>query len=205
MSLSEKIAPQNEFKPFAAGTEANILDQSEYEQSESLKSGLRKGLARSQEVNKAIRQASSIAAAVAQFTADKSGEDMLDNGDINTLKQNFEMAIGSISSTLTAEAEGTADALIAAFTPKLKQLTQGKTVLIRAKEKNTGKTPTLKVEEYEAKPIVKGNNLPLEAGDIAGAGHWLEMQYDSHLDKWVLQNPAKGISQYIPFYSTYIK
>lgn len=28
MSLSEKIAPQNEFKPFAEGTEANILDQS---------------------------------------------------------------------------------------------------------------------------------------------------------------------------------
>ena len=28
------------------------------------------------------------------------------------------------------------------------------------------------------------------AGDIAGAGHWLELQYNSTLDKWVLKNPA---------------
>ena len=185
---------QNQFKPFATSQSALVQSQEEYENSPAVRDGFRKGLARSQEVNKAIRQATSIAAAVAQFTADKSGEDMLDNGDINTLKQNFEMAIGSISASLTAEAEGTADGLVASFTPKLKQLTQGKTVLVRAKEKNTGKIPTLKVEEFEAKPIVKGNNLSLEAGDIAGGGHWLELQYDSHLDKWVLQNPAKGIS-----------
>lgn len=40
-----------------------------------------------------------------------------------------------------------------------------------------------------AKTIVKLNNQPLVAGDIAGAGHWLELQYDSVLDKYVLQNP----------------
>ena len=65
---------------------------------------------------------------------------------------------------------------------------------MRAREKNLTKTPTFKADENDAKTIVKGNNLPLEAGDIAGAGHWLELQYDGQLDKWVLQNPAKGVS-----------
>ena len=41
--------------------------------------------------------------------------------------------------------------------------------------------------------IVKGNNRPLARGDVAGAGHWLELQYDEKLDKWVLENPATGI------------
>ncbi len=185
---------QNHFKPFATGTSAIVQTQEEYEKSAALKEGFRKGLARSGEVNKALRQATSIAAAVAGFTAEKSEQDILDNGDIDTLKLHFETAIRTISSTLAAEAEGTADALTATFTPTLKHLSSGKTVLVRAKQKNTSKTPTLQADQTGTKEIVKGNNLSLEEGDIAGAGHWLELQYDSQLEKWVLQNPAKGIA-----------
>ncbi len=110
------------------------------------------------------------------------------------MKQHFETAIRTISSTLSAEAQGEADALTATFTPTLKHLSSGKTVLVRAKQKNTSKTPTLQADQTGTKEIVKGNNLSLEEGDIAGAGHWLELQYDSQLEKWVLQNPAKGVS-----------
>ncbi len=185
---------QNQFKPFAISQHAVVQSQEDYEKSAALKDGFKTGLARSSEVNKAIRQATSVAAVVAGFTAEKSGEDMLDNGDIDTMKQHFETAIRTISSTLSASAEGTGDTLAATFIPTLKQLTSGKTVLVRAREKNLTKTPTFKADENDAKTIVKGNNLPLEAGDIAGAGHWLELQYDGQLDKWVLQNPAKGVS-----------
>ena len=184
---------QNHFKPFATGTNAIVQTQEEYEKSTAVKEGFRKGLARSNEVNKALRQATSIAAAVAGFTAEKSEQDILDNGDIDTLKQHFETAIRTVSATLSAEAQGTADALTATFTPTLKHLDSGKTVLVRAREKNRTKNPGFKADETEARPIVKGNNLPLEEGDIAGAGHWLELQFDNVLEKWVLQNPAKGI------------
>ena len=30
--------------------------------------------------------------------------------------------------------------------------------------------------------------------DIAGKGHWLELKYDRIWNKWVLQNPANGVS-----------
>ena len=194
MSATENTIPQNQFKPFATGANAIVQTQEEYEKSTAVKEGFRKGLARSNEVNKALRQATSIAAAVAGFTAEKSEQDILDNGDIDTLQQQFETAIRTVSDTLSAEAQGTADALTASFTPTLKYLISGKTVLVRAKQKNTSKTPSFQADQTGAKPIVKGNNLPLEESDIAGAGHWLELQFDQALDKWVLQNPAKGIS-----------
>lgn len=189
-----KTSPQNDFKPFAVGEGANVIEQSEYEKSGFLKEGFKKGMARSSEINKAIRQGSSIAAALARFAASKIDEALLDNGDIDTLSRQIETAIRSVSSLLIAEADGSADALTAHFTPEVKKLENGLTVHVRAKEKNTGTSPSFNADETGAKPVVKGNNLTLEAADIAGAGHWLEMQYDGALDKWVLQNPAKGIT-----------
>lgn len=187
--------PQNDFKPFATGDGANVIGQSEYEQSGFLREGFKKGMARSSEINKAIRQGTSIAAAVAKFTAEKTGEDILDNGDIDTLSQHIETAISSVSSQLmVAEAEGTSDALTGSFSPAIKELKNGLMVHVRAATKNMSIAPTFNADQTGEKAIVKGNNLSLETGDIAGGGHWLEMQYDRGLDKWVLQNPAKGIS-----------
>ncbi len=184
---------RNDFKPFATGEGANVLEQLEYEKSGFLKEGFKKGMARSSEINKAIRQGSSIAAAVARFTAEKTGENLLDNGDIDTLSRHIETAIATVSSLRIAEAKGEADQLSASFVPSIAEPENGQLIHIRAKEANRTKTPTLNIDQLGAREIVKGNNLSLEQGDIAGAGHWLEMQYDEALEKWVLQNPAKGI------------
>lgn len=92
----------------------------------------------------------------------------------------------------TAVASGTANAIAADFTPDI-ALTGGTTVSVRAGSANTSTTPTFAPDGLTAKTIVKGNNLPLAVGDIAGAGHWLEMNFDTTLGKWVLQNPANGV------------
>lgn len=185
--------PRNEIKAFAIEEGANVVSQQDWEASEARKTGFRKGLARSTEINKAIRQSSRIAAAVAGFTAEKSGQDVLDEGDVSLFKDQFEDALKTVSSLSIAEADGKADSLEVVFDPAIRELVHGKLVHVRAKEKNLSAVPTLKADNQVAKIIVKGNNLPLQEGDIAGAGHWLEMQYDGQLDKWVLQNPAKGI------------
>ena len=186
--------PRNEIKAFAIEEGANVVSQQDWEASEARKTGFRKGLARSTEINKAIRQSSRIAAAVAGFTAEKSGLDVLDTGDVSLFKDQFEDALKTVSSLSIAEADGKADSLEVVFDPAIRELVHGKLVHVRAKEKNLSAVPTLKADSQVAKTIVKGNNLPLQEGDIAGAGHWLELQYDGQLDKWVLQNPAKGIS-----------
>jgi hypothetical protein len=92
----------------------------------------------------------------------------------------------------SSAAGGTADAITGAYTPAVAALTNGLTLFVRAASANATATPTFTPNNgtIAAKAIVKGNGLALAAGDIAGAGHWLELQYDATLDKWVLQNPA---------------
>lgn len=108
------------------------------------------------------------------------------------------MLVGAIQrgGTISSVAGGTADALTGIYNPNISVLTNGLTLFVRANLASTSTAPTFtpNAGTVAAKAIVKGNNLALAPGDIAGAGHWLEMTYDSALDKWVLQNPASGAS-----------
>lgn len=101
-----------------------------------------------------------------------------------------------------AAAAGTANAITASYTPSITALANGMTLYVRAGSANTTTTPTFtpKSGTIAAKTIVKGAGQALVAGDIAGGGHWIELQYDATLDSWVLLNPANGIgldSRYI--------
>ncbi|HIA7159331.1 TPA: hypothetical protein ACWR4J_003232, partial [Escherichia coli] len=73
---------KNDFKAFATGKNANVMSQEEWEALPALLSGFTAGKAFSAQVNKVIRQASFIAAALAQFVSDKTQRDVLDNGDL---------------------------------------------------------------------------------------------------------------------------
>ncbi|EFI1884241.1 hypothetical protein BE896_002917 [Escherichia coli] len=73
---------KNDFKAFATDRNANVMSQEEWEALPALLSGFTAGKASSAQVNKAIRQASLIAAALAQFVSDKTQRDVLDNGDL---------------------------------------------------------------------------------------------------------------------------
>ncbi|KJN51324.1 hypothetical protein SS51_23480, partial [Enterobacter roggenkampii] len=84
----------NNFKAFALDPNANVTSQADWEALPALLSGFTAGKASSAQVNKAIRQASFIAAALAQYTADKSGEDVLDDGDISGFIAKMSAAFG---------------------------------------------------------------------------------------------------------------
>lgn len=100
----------------------------------------------------------------------------------------------SVGGDLVAQASGTANAITATF-DKPVSLTNGKRVIVRAKQANTSATPTFAPNGLTAKTIVKGNNLPLDVGDILGEGFWIELVYDATYDKWVLQNPPTSASE----------
>lgn len=93
-------------------------------------------------------------------------------------------------------AAGAADAITSSYTPAITALANGMTLYVRAAAANTTTTPTFTPNSgtIAAKTIVKGAGAALAAGDIAGGGHWIELQYDLTLDKWVLLNPATGVS-----------
>lgn len=93
-------------------------------------------------------------------------------------------------------AGGSANALTASYVPSIDTLANGLCVVVRAALANTSATPTFTPHSgtIPAKPIAKGLNQPLLAGDIAGDGHWIELIYDSTFDVWLLDNPAKQLS-----------
>ncbi|MHR64050.1 tail fiber protein [Escherichia coli] len=96
----------NNFKPFALDPNANVTSQADWEALPALLSGFTAGKASSAQVNKAIRQASFIAAALAQYTANKSRLDVLDDGDLNGFISKMRTAFGkdfqALDATLSA-------------------------------------------------------------------------------------------------------
>lgn len=194
----------NEILPFAGtDTGTNLLTQAEYNADSQRPIGNQPGVARSKLVNKVLRQTSLIASAIAQYFANRQSSDITDSLSAATLAGYMLNAIGGDTqknSFNSAIAAGTADAITASYTPAVAALTDGLSLFVRATAANTSTTPTFTPNSgtVTAKAIVKGNNLALVAGDIAGAGHWLELQYDSTLDRWVLQNPATGVISQAP-------
>ena len=188
----------NEILQFAeTDTGTNLLTQAEYLADSQRPIGNQPGVARSKLVNKALRQASLISAGVAEFLADNQANDITDGLTPQNIADYMAAVVRSLGIP-TAVAGGTADAITADFTPNV-SLTNGTTVIVRAGSANATTTPTFAPDGLAAKTIVKGNNLALVAGDIAGAGHWLELNFDTVLDKWVLQNPARGVTSSVVY------
>lgn len=182
----------NEILPFGA-TSTNVLSQVDYAADAQRLIGHQPGIARDVLENKVLKQTSVMAAGVAQFISDKQANNVTDALTPAQIAAYLSDAIEAGAQNV-AIAGGVADALTATYTPAKTAFSTGETFLIRASTANLTATPTLTVDALPAKTIVKGSNGALAAGDIAGAGHWLELQYDSTLDKLVLQNPATGVS-----------
>lgn len=105
-------------------------------------------------------------------------------------------------------AGGTADALTGSFTPVITALpSTGLRLRVRAALANATTTPTFTPNSgtVTAYTIVKGSNQALVAGDIAGAGMWLDLDWDNTLTKWVLLNPATGVSATVTDATTSVK
>ncbi|SUI40267.1 glycine-rich domain-containing protein [Serratia marcescens] len=84
---------KNEFLPFGTAANANVLPNADYLALPARSSGFSSGVAKSEELNTVWRQASVIASAIAQFIADSSGNDVLDDGDLQTLQDSLKLAL----------------------------------------------------------------------------------------------------------------
>lgn len=89
---------EQDFLPYAVGSTANVLSQAEYAALTSLlQNGLQSGVVPSKQLNKILRQASIMAAVLAQFICDRSGQNAIDDGTITTLLQNLKLSAAAIN------------------------------------------------------------------------------------------------------------
>lgn len=93
----------NDFKPFATGSNANVMDQDAWESLPALTDGFTSGKASSAQVKKALRQTSFITSALAQFVADNTGSDVKDDGNSNGFQQQLSDALGGNDKYLTRD------------------------------------------------------------------------------------------------------
>jgi len=85
----------NDFLPFAGGATANVLSQADYAALTALlANGFQSGTAQSNQVNKVLRQASLMSAALGKLIVDLSGSNATDDGTINALVANLKASIG---------------------------------------------------------------------------------------------------------------
>ncbi|MFG1172176.1 hypothetical protein AAFN90_00920 [Erwiniaceae bacterium CAU 1747] len=97
----------NNIKPWGIGAGANVITQAQYEALTALATGFVAGKASSAQINKVLRQASFIAAALAQVVSDKMNSDVLDNGDLPALVTLMKSALTPAASTIQIAGGGT--------------------------------------------------------------------------------------------------
>ncbi|MFG1399818.1 hypothetical protein [Roseixanthobacter pseudopolyaromaticivorans] len=155
--------PTNDFLPFATGVGANVMSQADYAALGSRSAGFVAGTALSAPFNKAVRQASVIAAMVAQFGLDLMGVDVPDDGDISTVLNIYKAAIRSQKGNYVV-AGGTANALTATLVQALAANVAGTPLRVKISSTNTG-SATLDAGPG-ALPIRTLRNASLRAGDL---------------------------------------
>ncbi|WP_236849301.1 hypothetical protein [Burkholderia diffusa] len=98
----------NNFKAFAAAANANVMTQADYEALSALLTGFQSGTAQSQQLNKVWRQSSIMAAVLAQFIVDMTGQDAIDDGTTATLLANLKKSMpGRLRNTQVFQIAGT--------------------------------------------------------------------------------------------------
>ena len=87
----------NNFKPFGIASGANVTSQADYEALAALASGFIAGKASSAQINKVLRQSSTMSYVLAQFISDSASVDVLDNGIPATVLSNLKAAITALT------------------------------------------------------------------------------------------------------------
>lgn len=192
-----------DYLPIANGSSANVESQAQYvvdlAPSGTLENGYEAGVAKSNQVNKTVRQSSMVAAAVANYISNELSIDVLDNGDLALLITNLTNAIqaqidGSLTGNLFVGGTTTGAAaaqVLASVNPSGYSLAVGKSVIFVPGFASTGATQ-LNVSSTGLKNVKKnvgGALVDLAAGDLVTTAPAFVI-YDG--TQYVLQDPTLG-------------
>ncbi|AWK43921.1 hypothetical protein GPY51_18330 [Photorhabdus laumondii subsp. laumondii] len=87
------MSNKNDFKAFSVSQDANVVSQGEYEKSQELNTGIPPNIISIGLLNKVLRQSSTISSVVANFISTQCSDDVLDDGDIDKLTAQLNIAL----------------------------------------------------------------------------------------------------------------
>ncbi|NHB93796.1 phage tail protein [Photorhabdus cinerea] len=87
------MSSKNDFKAFSISDNANVVSQEKYEGNQSLQTGFPPDNISTHLLNKVLRQSSTISSVVADFIATRSGNDVIDDGNIAKLTAQLNKAL----------------------------------------------------------------------------------------------------------------
>src|ERR1019366_3030655 len=158
--------------------------------------GLQSGIVSSAALNKALRQATSMAAMIGQYINTYGSVDALDNANITALVSNFNTAVGgSIVGTIKSGADtGAANAYVVTTTPTITTLSQYTTVVFQANHANT-MASTINVDGFGITQIVNTTQTALSANQIVHNGIYVVIFDGTY---WQLASGTGTVVQAIP-------
>ncbi|MBA4220155.1 MAG: hypothetical protein C0458_05425 [Methylobacterium sp.] len=186
----------NQFLPFATAGGANVLTPAQWAGLASRLSGFAAGVAKSNELNTAWRQALAASTLVGRFISEVGDLDALDNGDIDALLANYIATYRSQRPNYTAAVGGTSNALTVTMIPPLTAHTGGLVLRLRADTTNTAAF-TLNAGPG-VKSVVRYDGTPTQPGDRP-PNVISEYVFDDVLDAWrlmILPTPLGGLVIY---------
>lgn len=177
----------NNFLPFGIGGGANVLTQGAWAGLSARSSGFLSGVARSAEVNKALRQSAAISSMIGDFIANHSLQDALDDGNIAVLLARFESAIRRQDGNYIA-AGGTGNALTVTLAPVPTDYAQllGIPLRIIIAVTNTG-SATLNANTLGAVTLRRQSGAECQPGDLV-TGQVVEVIKTA--SQWRLTHPV---------------
>ncbi len=106
------MSQKSDFKAFSVGNNANIISQEKYEENQNLQTGFPRDGITTDMLNKALRQSSTISSVVANFIATHSGNDVLDDGNIEKLNAQLNGALEQKMATKVPDASLTQKGIV---------------------------------------------------------------------------------------------
>ncbi|QUG75955.1 hypothetical protein GKQ23_13545 [Erwinia sp. E602] len=171
---------QNDFKAFAVASGANVSTQAEWESLMALSSGFTAGVARSAQINKALRQGTTMASVLGQFIADTLGSDVLDDGNTSSLLTQLKGAFNTLLASSATMPVGSPIAWPSASIPAGYVIMQGQAFSTATYPKlaaayPSGTLPDMRGQTIKGMPASGRALLSLEGDALKAHNHPVEI------------------------------
>ena len=181
------MAGINQFFPFATAPGANVLTPSTWSAAVGRQTGAVAGLAKSVEANTAWRQSTVMASMLGDFIAQR-GYDALDDGDLPTLRANFEAALGAQFNPsvvhYVVDGSTTANTLILNnIAPAVTQIANGMVFVIVPAITNTTAVNAVVTQQNGTVnvPVIMRGGAAMKSGDLVAGRPFIAIFYAGSL------------------------